>query len=114
MLTTDGSIWRAIWENWFDIFTGEGTESGVASEEGFFSLPFTPADTTVPIKIPSVNVARTTKVEAKRFFLSFCPKLETCESIKHVLRLTKPNGNYTSPGDAAPIVWGVTREFSLL
>src|SRR5208283_3153579 len=93
MFTTDGSIWRAIWENWFDIFTGEGTCSGVASAEGFFSLPLTPAETTVPIRIPSVKVARITKVEAKRFLFSFCLKPETCGSIKHVLRLT--NRNYT-------------------
>src|ERR1039457_7518195 len=42
MLTTEGSIWRAIWENWLDNCTGEGTCSGVAWAEGFFSLPFTP------------------------------------------------------------------------
>ena len=73
IFTTDGSRVRAIWENWFDICTGEGTVSGVASDEEFFSLPFTPAETTVPIKIPSVRVARTTKVEAKRLLLGFCP-----------------------------------------
>ena len=75
MLTTAGSSWRAICENWFDSCCGDGTCSGVASDdEAAFSLPFTPADTTVPIRMPSESVARMTRVEAKRLAFSLLPE----------------------------------------
>src|ERR1700733_8064826 len=83
MFTTEGSSWRAMVENWFDSWTGEGTFSGVASAEEFCSLPFTAPETTVPIKMPSVRVARITRVEAKRLALNLCPKPETCGSIQY-------------------------------
>src|ERR1035438_7345711 len=111
MLTTDGSIWRAIWENWVDNCTGEGTCSGVASAEGFFSLPFTPPETTVPIRMPSVRVARTTKVEAKRLALNFCLKPETCPSIT-CPPANEPNRNYTVGATLRLNCAGIHWEFS--
>src|SRR5208283_5100868 len=81
MLTTDGSSWRAICENWLDSCWGDGTCSGVASEALGFSLPFTPADTTVPIRMPSDSVARITRVEAKRLAFALSQKPIDCRSI---------------------------------
>src|SRR4051794_2912868 len=81
MFTTDGSSSRAILENWFDIWTGEGTFSGVASDDVFCWLPLTAPETTVPIRMPSVSVARMTMVEAKRLALNLALKPETYESI---------------------------------
>src|SRR5271169_5235164 len=82
ILTTVGSSWRAICENWLDSCCGEGTWRGVASDdEAAFSLPFTPADTTVPIRMPSERVASITRVEAKRLAFNFSPKPMCCRSI---------------------------------
>ena len=50
-----------IWENAFESCCGDGTLNCVASL--FWpSLPFTPYDTIVPIRIPTPNVARMVKV----------------------------------------------------
>ena len=57
MLTTLGPSCLAICENALESSLGEGTDSGVASEDFCPSLPFTPYDTTVPIKIPTARVA---------------------------------------------------------
>jgi hypothetical protein len=57
ILTTLGSNCFAICENVFDICCGEGNVSGVAS---LFcpSFPFTLWEMTVPIRIPTVSVAK--------------------------------------------------------
>ena len=57
MLTTLGSNCLAICENAFDSCCGEGTVSGVASLF-CLSLPLTPYEMTVPIRMPSESVAR--------------------------------------------------------
>src|SRR5271165_2963189 len=91
MFTTVGSNWRAICENWLESCCGEGTVNGVASEvETAFSLPLTPADTTVPIKIPSDSVAKTTRVELKRLAFSLSRKPIGCGSIASPSTI-KPN-----------------------
>ncbi len=81
MLTTAGSSCRAICENCDDSCVGEGTVKGEISPVAAFSLPLTPADTTVPIRMPSDNVARITTVEAKRFAFIRCHQPVSCKSI---------------------------------
>src|SRR5271156_7217375 len=65
MLTTVGSNCFEICENWLESCCGEGILKGVASEP-FFSWPFTPLEITVPIRMPTVNVANIVSVYAGR------------------------------------------------
>src|SRR5579862_2922676 len=59
MLTTLGPSCLAICEKALESCCGEGTDSGVASDDEplWPSLPFTPKETMVPIKMPSASVA---------------------------------------------------------
>jgi len=57
MLTTVGSSCLEIWEKAFESCCGAGMVSGVASPDLAFSLPLTLAETMVPIRIPTANVA---------------------------------------------------------
>src|SRR5262245_60029136 len=64
MLTTVGSSCLEIWENAEDICCGDGTDRRLASELLCPSFPFTPYEITVPIRIPTVRVAKTVSVYA--------------------------------------------------
>src|ERR1700720_4706610 len=66
ILTTLGPNCFAICENSLDSCFGEGIARGVASEDFCPSLPFTPKETTVPIKIPTASVATMLKEETHR------------------------------------------------
>src|SRR5271165_5661195 len=113
MLTTVGSSSRAMVENWFDIWTGEGTFSGVASAEVLCWLPLTAPETTVPIRIPSVSVARMTMVEAKRLAFILCLKPETCESI-HCPPDKRAKQKLYSRGNMQLDVTGISGVFSFI
>src|SRR5689334_2361922 len=67
MFTTVGSSSLAMPAKAFDNCFGAGTWMGDASELFGSSLPFTPFDTTVPIRMPIASVTRMSKVEASRF-----------------------------------------------
>src|SRR5712671_5315523 len=79
MLTTLGPNCLAICENWLESCFGEGTASGVASEDFCPSLPFTPKETTVPIRMPTASVATMLKEETHRRV--FMRTHIACESI---------------------------------
>src|ERR1035438_10388011 len=87
MLTTLGSSCLEIWEKAFESCCGAGMVSGVASDDFCPSLPFTPEETTVPIRIPTVSVARIVKVYAHRLALRRAQKALSRESISFLLKL---------------------------
>src|ERR1700680_2642398 len=89
MFTTLGSSCLEIWENAFESCCGAGIVSGVASDDFCPSLPFTPEETTVPIRIPTVSVARMVKVEAQRLALRRAQKALSRESISCLLKTTQ-------------------------
>src|SRR4029077_3936401 len=74
-----------IWENAFESCCGAGIVSGVASDDFCPSLPFTPEETTVPIRIPTVRVARIVKVYAQLLALRRAPKGRSRSSISFLL-----------------------------
>src|SRR5512146_1952915 len=67
--------------NEFAICLGDGMVSGVASAEEFLSWPRTPKEMTVPIRMPTAKVSRTTRVEAQRCAFSLAEKALTREFI---------------------------------
>src|ERR1700687_2797492 len=81
MFTTLGSSCLEIWEKAFESCCGAGMVSGVASYDLRPSLPLTPEETTVPIRIPTVSVARIVKVYAQRLGLRRTQKALARESI---------------------------------
>src|SRR5450759_3262770 len=87
MFTTLGSSCLEIWEKAFESCCGAGMVSGVASDDFCPSLPFTPEETTVPIRIPTVSVARIVKVYAQRLALRRTQKALSRESISYLLKL---------------------------
>src|ERR1700680_4864861 len=91
MLTTAGSIAFAICENWLESWRGEGMVDGVASADRFsFSCPFTPYETTVPIRIPTVRVSKMTAVKPRRLALKRSHKLARA-SMLNSLQISKPS-----------------------
>src|SRR5229473_8526016 len=88
MLTTAGSSDLAICENWLDICRGAGTLKGVASDD-LFSCPFTPTETTVPIRMPTANVSRITSVDATRLALKRLHKALARTSMLTCLQFSK-------------------------
>jgi hypothetical protein len=74
-----------ICENWFESSCGEGTLRGVASEL-FFSWPFTPLEITVPIRMPTVNVAKIVSVYARRLAFRRAQKPLASGSIENFLQ----------------------------
>src|ERR1700685_8084 len=89
MFTTLGSSCLEIWEKALESCCGAGMVSGVASDDFWPSLPFTPEDTTVPIKIPTASVARIAHVYAQRLALRRTQKAPSRESIDYLLNLSK-------------------------
>src|ERR1019366_7049370 len=87
MFTTLGSSCLEIWEKAAESCCGAGMVSGVASDDFCPSLPFTPEETTVPIRIPTVSVARIVKVYAQRLALRRTQKALSRESISYLLKL---------------------------
>ena len=80
MLTTLGSSFSEIRENWVESCCGDGTLSGVASD-ALFSWPLTPKEITLPITIPTANVATITNVDARRWALKRSHRARMRESI---------------------------------
>src|ERR1700675_1683212 len=87
MFTTLGSSLREICVKALESCLASGMVSGVASDDFCPSLPFTPDETIVPTRMPTVSVAKIVRVYAQRLALKRTQKALSRESISFLLKI---------------------------